>query len=253
MTGPVERPLRLLLIGLNYAPEQVGIGPYSAGLCEALADFGHNVEAIVGEAYYPEWRRHPDQPPAGQQRMENGVAVTRCRHYIPANPNGLRRIIHLVSFSLSALIPALRAARRMRPDVVFTAAPTLLGVPVAWLAAKAAGARLWVHVQDFEVEAAFATGLLGASKIGGGLLARIARKLENRMLALGNRVSAISPQMAAKLVNKGVPAARTYELRNWANRAFEPDPTGAEAYRREWNWARASSRSIRATSPTSKA
>ncbi len=222
-------PLRLLVIGLNYAPEQVGIGPYTAGLCETLAGFGHTVEVVAGAAYYPEWRRHPGQPRSGRRQVENGVGVTRCDHFIPSQPTGLKRILHLASFSLSALIPALKTARRLHPQVVFTVAPSLLGVPTAWLAAKAGGARLWIHVQDFEVEAAFATGLLG-----GNLLSRIARRLESRLLRLGDSVSAISPQMVARLAAKGVPPARVYELRNWANTDFAPDPEGAERYRREW-------------------
>ncbi len=224
-----EQRLRLLVVGLNYAPEQVGIGPYTSGLCEALASFGHTVEVIAGEAYYPEWQRHSAQPAAGVRTIENGVAVRRCRHYVPTSPNGLRRILHLASFSLSALIPALWTARRLRPDVVFTVAPSLLGVPVAWLAAKVSGAKLWIHLQDFEVEAALATGLIGE-----GAWARIARRLENWLLALGDRVSAISPQMVTRLVVKGVDPGRTYELRNWANAGFAPDTDGAAAYRQDW-------------------
>ncbi len=229
MTTGLAAPLRLLVIGLNYTPEQVGIGPYTAGLCEALAGFGHTVEVVAGAAYYPEWRRHPGQPRSGQRWVENGVGVTRCRHFIPARPTGLKRILHLASFSLAALIPALRTARRLRPQVVFTVAPSLLGVPIAWLAARVARAKLWIHVQDFEVEAAFATGLMG-----GNLLSRIARDFENRLLGLGTIVSAISPQMVARLEAKGVPPARVYELRNWANASFAPDPEDADRYRREW-------------------
>jgi colanic acid biosynthesis glycosyl transferase WcaI len=221
--------LRLLAVGLNYAPEPVGIGPYTAGLCEGLAAMGHRVEAVVGAAYYPAWRRYPDQPAAGVRREENGVGVLRCRHYVPANPTGARRLLHLVSFSLSALVPALRAARRLRPDWVFAVAPSLLAVPVAWAAARLTGARLWIHVQDFEAEAAVATGLLG-----GGFPARAARWLENRLLALGDRVSAISPQMVARLAAKGVAPGRAHELRNWAHADFAPDPAGAAAYRSEW-------------------
>lgn len=230
MTGADGKPLKLLLVGLNYAPEPVGIAPYSTGLCETLAQWGHEAEAVVGEAYYPQWRRYDGQPPNGVRRVENGVAVTRCPHYVPARPDGLRRILHLLSFSLTALVPSLRRARAMRPDIVFSVAPSLLSVPVGWLAARATGAKLWVHVQDFEVEAAFATGLLETQ----GFFARTARWLENRLLSLGDRVSTISPQMVARLHTKGLPPERCYELRNWANSDFAPDPAEAERYRAQW-------------------
>lgn len=230
MTGADGSPLKLLLVGLNYAPEPVGIAPYSTGLCETLAGWGHQVEAVVGEAYYPQWRRYEGQPATGVRLVENGVGVTRCRHYVPAKPNGLHRILHLLSFSLTALIPSVKRARAMRPDIVFAVAPSLLSVPVAWIAARASGAKLWIHVQDFEVEAAFATGLLEQK----GLLARTARWIENRVLALGDRISTISPQMVARLAAKGLPPARCYELRNWANTDFAPDAEEAARYRAEW-------------------
>jgi len=225
-----SRPLGVLVVSLNYAPEPVGIGPYSTGLAETFAQRGHSVEVVAGEAYYPQWRRYPDQPVNGARNVHNGVGVVRCRHYIPKHVNGLKRIVHLASFSLSALWPVIRTARRQRPDVVFVVAPSLLSVPVAWLAARFSGARLWIHVQDFEVEAAFATGMMGKA----GIVAQVARWVENRILALGDRVSTISPQMVARLGDKGIDAARTYQLRNWANAGFAPDESEAERYRAEW-------------------
>lgn len=221
--------LRLLVVGLNYAPEQVGIGPYTTGLCETLAEWGHAVEVVAGEPYYPEWKRRSGQPSCGERTVEAGVGVMRCRHYVPTNPTGLRRILHLASFSLSALFPALRAARRLRPDVVIVVAPSLLSVPVAWLAAKWAGASLWIHVQDFEAEAATATGLLGK-----GAISAIAQRLEGLLLSLGDCVSAISPQMVARLGAKGVAPDRRFELRNWANADFAPDPEQATRLRHQW-------------------
>ncbi|MEP7221656.1 MAG: WcaI family glycosyltransferase [Novosphingobium sp.] len=227
MTGPA----RIAFVGLNYAPEQVGIGPFTAGMAEGLAARGHAVEAIVGQPYYPQWRAHPGH--RGWARSEEqGVRVTRCPHYIPASPSGWRRIVHLASFAGSALIPALRAAltaKARRPQVFICIAPALLSVPVAWLAARIAGAKLWVHVQDFEVEAAFATGLIAP-----GPFARLAAGTERRVLALADRISTISPQMCARLVAKGIPAARVIEVRNWAN-APAPDLAEGAAYRAEWS------------------
>jgi colanic acid biosynthesis glycosyl transferase WcaI len=94
--------------------------------------------------------------------------VLRSPHYVPARPTCAGRIAHHLSFAAAALIPALRLARSWRPDLVFTVAPSLMAVPVARAAARVAGALLWLHVQDFEVEAAFATGLVDARGIGLG-------------------------------------------------------------------------------------
>ncbi len=223
MSGPDA----LLIVGLNYAPEEVGIGPFTRGLAEGMAARGHAVRVIAGQPYYPQWKRYPGFGPGWTGAEENGVTITRCPHYVPAQPSGIKRIVHLASFALSALAPALSAARA-KPQVVICIAPALLSVPIAWIAARLAGAKLWIHVQDFEVEAALATGL-----VSDGTTARAARWLENRLLGLADRVSTISPQMCTKLAEKGVRASRVVELRNWAN-APVPDPARGNSYRSEW-------------------
>lgn len=224
---------RVLIVGINYAPEPVGIGPYTQGLAEALVTAGAEVQALVAKPYYPQWRTYPAYAGFGwQQAEENGVKLVRCPIYVPAQPSGLKRIIHLASFALSALPFALRAALRPkaeRPELVVVLAPALLSVITAWLAAKVAGARLWIHVQDFEVEAALATGLMDQQ----GLAARLARWVEGRLLRLGDKVSTISPQMCAKLRDKGIAASRVFEMRNWSDARFAPDPAGAETIRAE--------------------
>ena len=224
---------RVLIIGLNYAPEPVGIGPYTQGLAQALAETGATVEAVVAKPYYPQWQTMPAYAGGGWRREQDGaVRLTRCPIFVPARPSGLKRIIHLASFMVSALPPALRAVlkRKTRPTLVVTIAPALLGVLTAWLAARLAGARLWIHVQDFEVEAALATGLMRETSMA----ARLARWAENRLLKLGDRVSTISPQMCAKLIAKGIAPERVFEMRNWADARFTPDPAGAEAIRAGW-------------------
>ena len=230
---------RILIVGLNYAPEPVGIGPYTRGLAEALAAQGRAMEVVCGQPYYPQWRRYPGFPAGWTHGEEGGVSVRRCPHYVPAEPGGARRIVHLASFALAALPSALRATAN-RPQVVIAVAPVQFrpsshwparpSVVTAWLSARLAGARLWVHVQDFEAEAAVATGLLRQ----GGLAARAALWLERRLLGLADRVSTISPQMAAKLVEKRVAADTVRELRNWADTRFAPDPDGAERLREAW-------------------
>jgi len=221
--------MKLLVVGLNYAPEPVGIGPYTTGLAESFAARGHEVTVVAGKPYYPQWRPYEGEPRGTSTRQENGVTVTRVPHYIPAEPNGPRRIAHQATFAASAYGPVMAAARA-GPDLVFTIAPSLLAVPVAARAARKAGAPLWLHVQDFEVEAAFATGLLN----GKSTFARAASNLEARILGTADVVSSISPQMCEKLVAKGIAADRVFELRNWSNAAFRFCDADDAAYRREW-------------------
>lgn len=222
--------MKLLILGLNYAPEPVGIGPYTTGLAEALAARGHEVEVVAGKPYYPQWRSYDGQPKGPTRTVENGVTVTRVPHYVPENPIGSRRLAHHASFAASSYGPTMAAARR-GADLVLAIAPSLMSVPVAARAAWAGGAPLWVHIQDFEVEAAFATNLVK----GGGRAERVARAVEERILRSAAMVSTISPQMCAKLREKGVAPGNVFELRNWSNSAFAPDSSGGAAYRAEWN------------------
>lgn len=233
----MARPVKgrsVLIVGLNYAPEPVGIGPYTQGLAEALVARGARVQVLAGKPYYPQWKTYPEFAGLGwRSGIEGEVEITRCPHYVPAQPSGLKRIVHLASFALSALPHALRAVLRgkdERPDLVIAIAPALLSVVTAWLAARLAGAKLWIHVQDFEVEAALATGLMDDRR----LPARLARWVERSFLKLGDHVSTISPQMCAKLVTKGVVTERVFEMRNWSDARFASDPAGAAAIRKDW-------------------
>jgi hypothetical protein len=243
----------VLIVGLNYAPEPVGIGPYTQGLAEALAARGAQVRVVCGQPFYPHWRIDAAYAGSGWSADDdNGVKVTRCPHFVPAQPSALKRILHLASFASSALLPALIAAlraRRDKPDLVITIAPALPSVFTAWLAARLSGAMLWIHVQDFEVEVAMATGLLGK----GSPLAHAATWVERRLLALGEAVSTISPQMCCRLIDKGIAPTECLKCAiGWTTgscpiltepqRSVPPGTFGA----RPWH-------SIRAISPASKA
>jgi len=224
--------MRILVVGLNYAPEKVGIAVYTTGMAEALAAEGHEVRVVAGQPYYPAWRIMDGHSAwSWSTSMEHGVSITRVPHYIPAKPSGGRRLVHHATFAAAALIPALWNGLAWQPDVVLTVAPSLIGAPVARFAAAVAGAGSWLHVQDFEVEASFATGLLR----DGGRLARAARAFETWVLRSYDRVSAISPEMCRRLVTKGVPRERVTEFRNWADVEAIRPMAGPSPYRERWH------------------
>jgi colanic acid biosynthesis glycosyl transferase WcaI len=222
--------MRILFLGLNYAPEAIGIAVYSTGLCERLAAMGHEVRVVAAKPYYPQWRVFEGFAGGGRRALEGGVDILRCPLYVPAKPSGVKRLLHYASFAASALLPMIGAARAFRPDVVFTVAPSLASAPVAWLASKLAGARCWLHIQDFEVEAAVATGLLQP----GSLAVRIASALESGMLRRFDRVSSISPEMCNKLRGFDIAKSRVVEFRNWAEIDAVRPLDRSSTYRTEW-------------------
>jgi colanic acid biosynthesis glycosyl transferase WcaI len=234
MTQTGARPLKILILGLNHAPEPVGIGPYTAEMAADLRARGHAVAVVTAQPYYPAWALDRSVVGSGYtRRTEDGVDVTRCPLYVPRTPNGIRRILHHASFALAAFLPMIRRARAMRPDIVMTVAPSLIASPVAWIAAAACGAKRWLHIQDFEVEAAFATGLVRS----GSLTARLAAAMERHVLMRADRVSTISPQMCARLADKAVPTDRIVEIRNWARLDAISPLTAPSRYAARWNIA----------------
>lgn len=223
--------MKILVLGLNYAPERIGIAVYTSGMAEALVGAGHEVAVVAGYPYYPAWRVFDTaRVPWARQDVENGVSVMRVWHYVPADPGGMRRLLHHASFALTALFAMLWRALTGRPDMVIAVAPSLMAAPVAWLVARLVGARCWLHVQDFEVETAFATGLMRP----GSALGRLGLRYERLVLRLFDRVSAISPKMCRKLVEKGVSPERVVGFRNWGEIARVTPGEAPSLYRQEW-------------------
>ncbi len=225
------RPLRILALGMNYAPEPVGVALYTTGLLEGLAARGHEVEIVAATPWYPAWAPMEGWGRGWSRSEERGVHVTRCPHPIPARPSAPARLAQQAAWTASAAGPLLARARRMRPDVILAVAPALLAAPAALAAARACGARSWLHVQDFEAEAALGAGLLKGR--AGRAAARVALAAEARILRAFDRVTSISPAMCARLAAKGVDPARIGETRNWAEDAVRP-LAGPSPYRAEW-------------------
>lgn len=115
--------LRITIVGLNYTPEPIGIGPFSAGLAEALARRGHDVTVLAGVPYYPNWCLHDGYINRKNENMENGVRVMRLPHYIPRHPTAVRRLLHHLSYTMRAM----RALKTMpHCDLIIAIAPSLI-------------------------------------------------------------------------------------------------------------------------------
>jgi colanic acid biosynthesis glycosyl transferase WcaI len=184
--------MRILIYGINFAPELTGTGKYSGEMAAWLAARGHEVRVISAPPYYPEWRVTDDYRWFWYRREVwmpgegASVEVRRCPIWVPSNPNGMKRLLHLSSYALSSAVVALGQAR-WRPQVVVAVAPTLATAPSAVLAARLSGAKSWLHVQDFEVDVAFDIGLLASRA-----LKKLVTGIETSVLRRFDRVSTIS-------------------------------------------------------------
>ncbi len=220
--------MKVLVYGINFAPELTGIGKYSAEMASWLAAAGHEVRVVTAPPYYPKWAVWPGYN-AGRYSTEEwqGVTVFRAPVWVPRSPTGLKRVIHLASFALAS-IPALLAQWRWRPDVVWLAEPPLFCAPAAVAFARLVSAKAWLHIQDYEVDAAFDLGLLK-----GQWARRAVMGAERWLMRRFDRVSTISERMLQRAGDKGVDPSRLIALPNWVDVSAIRPLTHASPYRAE--------------------
>src|SRR6185437_16225988 len=197
-----------------------------------LAARGHEVHVVTAPPYYPAWKIREDY--RGKlyrtEKVPGEPIVYRTPLYVPAKPTGVKRMVHLFSFMLGSL-PVMLREMFWKPQIVFTVEPTFFGPPLALLVAQTSGAASWLHVQDFEVDAAFDLGLLPAE----GLIHDFALRLEELFTQAFTRVSSISHKMVERTLTKGVPATHTILFPNWVDvDAIYPQPPNTpNSFRRE--------------------
>ncbi|MCX7144222.1 MAG: glycosyltransferase WbuB [Proteobacteria bacterium] len=215
--------MRILIHGIHFLPDLIGIGRFTGDMAWWLALQGHQVRVVVAPPFYPEWKVAKGYSWWRFTRQKTGfvlpkrvpaiaggdLSVCRCPIWVPAKPTGIKRILHFVSFALCSF-PVMLMQCFWRPNVVLVIEPTLFCGPQAWLVARLSGARAWLHIQDLEVDAAFEMGLLPS-----GLLSQFAYAVERFLLRRFDQVSTISVNMLTRLKAKGV--AKGVLFPNWVD------------------------------------
>jgi len=226
--------VKIIIHGINFSPEKTGIGKYTGELAEWLSLKGHSVKVVTAPPYYPDWKIDTNFSNWWTKETETNfgklVAVYRCPVWVPKKPSGLKRIIHLASFALSSF-PVMLRQIFWRPDVVIVIEPPLFCAPQAWFVAKLSGAKSWLHVQDFEVDAAFNLKL-----IKGEFLKKLISIIEKFIMRRFDVVSTISHRMLDKLKQKGLYEQKTLFFPNWVDlNSFDSTTnkikTGHKSYR----------------------
>ncbi|MGO4394800.1 glycosyltransferase WbuB [Variovorax sp. M-6] len=220
--------MKLLVYGINFAPELTGIGKYTGEMVAWLAARGHEVRVVTAPPYYPDWAVRPGYKGSRYAREEwHGATVFRAPLWVPRKVTGLKRLVHLASFALSS-VPALLAQWRWKPDVVWVTEPPLFCSPAALAFARLRSAKAWLHIQDYEVDAAFELGLLK----GAGVRS-FAAAVERGLMRRFDRISTISPRMMERASRKGTEDERLISLPNWADVSAVQPLRAASPYRAE--------------------
>ncbi|MCF7559608.1 WcaI family glycosyltransferase [Sabulilitoribacter multivorans] len=200
---------KIIIIGINYYPEDSAIGLYTTQKAEYLAQNGFDVTVITGFPYYPQWkiRENYKAKPYLAREVINGVKVLRSKQYVPSNPTFSKRIIHLISFTFGNFLNLFRVTK---PDIVISIIPFTTSALLGWFLKLRYKSKLWVHIQDFEFDAAIDSGLLNGNVKN---LFKILISIEKWILSKADIVSTISHGMMSKLNEKT--NTRTYYLTNW--------------------------------------
>lgn len=159
------------LISPNYAPEDTAIGLYNTQMCDFLAEHHYKISVVTAFPYYPAWKileSYMNKPSffyeqrTMMQYQSNPIDIYRYRQYVPKKPNFFKRILHLSDFTIGSVINFFKVKKS---DIVFAVIPFTASSLLGLILAKLRGATLWVHIQDFEFDAAQEVGI-AKKKIG---------------------------------------------------------------------------------------
>ena len=133
---------------------------------------------------------------------------------MPSKPTAMKRLIHLLSFSISSFIPVLGSVF-WKPDVVIQVVPTLFCSIPTLLLTKLVRAKSVIHIQDYEIDAMFELSIAKTR-----LFKKNAHWLEKKILNCFTIVSTISKGMLDRASKKGVDEKKLLFFPNWSEVAL---------------------------------
>jgi colanic acid biosynthesis glycosyl transferase WcaI len=200
--------LRVLVVGINYAPESTGIGPYTSQACEHLAASGAEVLVLTGVPHYPHWTVPSNYKRSlRQEGLAGPVRIRRLRHYVPRRQSAASRSLYEGTFGLHA------ACQRLpwKPDAVLCVTPSLFGAIAGWTLARRHATPMVVWVQDLTGPAAVQSGIRG----GRGVASLVA-SLERWLLRRAQVIVVVSGAIE-RYVARDARSARVNVIPNWTH------------------------------------
>ena len=209
---------KITIVGINFWPEDTAIGLYTYQLANFYREQGLEVNVITGFPYYPEWRINSEYRSKKTYYEEsiNGIKIYRFKQYVPKKPIFFKRILHLLHFTLGSFINLFKIKKT---DVVLCVVPFIGCVLIGKFLAKLKGAKLWVHIQDFEFDAVRDSNLVD-KKTDKNIIFRMLFYVESKLLNSADLLSTISFSMLKKLKGKTKIKIEKKLLPNWVDQNF---------------------------------
>jgi colanic acid biosynthesis glycosyl transferase WcaI len=189
--------MSIVVWGINYAPEKIGISPCNVALCEFLARKKFDVTMLTAFSYYPSWKkRKEDASKIFETETINDVRVLRCWHYVPERVSPAKRILHELSFAVCSFF---RALCLPKPELWIVVSPPLLLALAIRLVCFFRGGRYLLHLQDLQPDAAIHLGMIRSPRF-----IRVLRTAELAGYRGAWRISVITSGMRDLLSKRGV-------------------------------------------------
>lgn len=217
--------MNLLVIGMNYAPEQTGIAPFTTELCEDLVRHGHSVTVATTFPHYPEWKTHA--PYASKRALTehgNGVTIKRKWVFIPKRASTIQRVMYDTCLGVGTLLSGLAGGNY---DLILGVTPPIQVGVTARLLAQRYKVPYVLWVQDLALEAAVSVGMMHASAF-----LRVAKRVEQWTYDGAARIFVIARSFESNLVRKGVAESKLRYLPDWVDAKFIGGVTNGNGFRR---------------------
>lgn len=184
----------------NYAPEDTAIGLYTSQFATFLSNKGYDVSVITGFPYYPKWKIAETYTDKNTYFTEiiDGITVFRYKQFMPSKVTFLGRIKLMLSLTWGSFQ---NSKKIKETDLVICLVPLTLLIIPAYILAKKKKAKLWIHVQDFEFDLAFQSGLLNTNFFG-NLIKKTVLRFETFLFNKATLISSISYNMMGKAIGK---------------------------------------------------
>jgi colanic acid biosynthesis glycosyl transferase WcaI len=200
--------MKILVSSINFHPDHSGIAIYSTDLAVFLAEKSQQVSMVTGFSYYPRWRKiEEDKGILFRINNFKNIKVYRGYLYVPRKLTTIKRSLHDLSFLASAFLNFFRAGRH---NVIIAITPPLLLGLVGLFFKKLWGAKLIIHIQDFQLEAALSLGMVRK-----GFIIKILDQIDRFIYNKCDLIIPITDGMKEIVKSKQIKEEKLFVVHNW--------------------------------------
>ncbi len=207
--------MRILLLIIQYPPDDNPTGRLMAQVVAGLRAHGHEVDVITAFPHYAQFRVWPEyRGRLAAREREPGGSVQRLWVYASGKKQRmLHRLASYLSFNALATVAGLLSRRHY--DVILAPNGSFFTGIAAAIIGRLRGSPFVYNVQDLYPEVPVQAGQLTSRRAIDGLA-----RLERLMYRLAARVSVITPAFHANLLAKGVPPEKIALIANFVDTEF---------------------------------